>query len=300
MNILIAGGSGFIGTYLTKFLMQEGHNVTVLTRSPKKVNKEINTLQWNGKNLLTNQRFDKIINLCGKNIANKRWSQKRKRELLASRIDPTKAIVSYIENNPSTVKPGLLNASAIGYYPSSDQIQTEENFANSKEASFSKELVSQWEICAQKATDYGSRVSCLRFGVVLGRGGGMLVKILPAFKLSLGAVMGNKSNYLSWIHIEDLCRAIHFIIQLKKPEPTYNLTSPSPCTQLTFAKTVAKACHRPCFLQFPEFFIEKIFGQMGKELLLTDQKICPEKLERAGFKFNYKEIKSAISDILEE
>ena len=128
----------------------------------------------------------------------------------------------------------------------------------------------------------------------------MLAKILPAFKLGLGTVIGNKSAHLSWVHIDDLCRAIQFIIQLKKPESTYNLTSPSPCTQLTFAKTVAESCHRPCFLQFPSFFIEKISGQMGKELLLTDQKICPENLERADFKFNYKEIKSAISDILEK
>lgn len=300
MNILIAGGSGFIGTYLTKLLIQEGHNVTVLTRSPKKVSKKINTLQWNGTTFETDQRFDAIINLCGQNIASKRWSQKRKNEVLASRIEPTKAIVSYIENAPSTVKPRLLNASAIGYYPNSDQIQTEENLANSKEKSFSRELVSEWENCAEKATQYGSVVSCLRFGVVLGRGGGMLAKILPAFKWGLGTVMGDKSAHLSWIHIEDLCRAIQFIIQLKKPELTYNLTSPSSCTQLSFAKTVAKACHKPCFLHLSDFFIEKIFGQMGKELLLADQKIFPKNLENTGFKFNYKEIKHAISNILQK
>ena len=300
MKILIAGGGGFIGTYLTKFLIQEGHNVTILTRSPKKVSKKINTLQWNGTTLETDQRFDVIINLCGQNIASKRWSKKRKRELLSSRIEPTKAIVSYIENAPSTAKPRLLNASAIGYYPSSDQIQTEENPANSKERSFSRELISEWESCAQKATEFGSQVSCLRFGVVLGRGGGMLAKILPAFKLGLGTVIGNKNAHLSWIHIEDLCRAIQFIIQLKKPEPTYNLTSPSPCTQLSFAKTLAKTCHRPCFLQFPKFFINKVFGQMGKELLLADQRILPKNLESAIFKFKYKEIKHAINNILQK
>jgi uncharacterized protein (TIGR01777 family) len=300
MNILIAGGSGFIGNYLTKFLIKEGHNITVLTRSPKKVSEETNILEWNGKTLGTDQRFDIIINLCGKNIARKRWSKKRKGQLLASRIDSTKAIVSYIENDPSTVKPRLLNASAIGYYPSSDQIQTEENPVNSKERSFSRELVSEWESCAQKATEYGSQVSCLRFGVVLGRGGGMLAKILPAFKLGLGTVMGNKNAHLSWIHIDDLCRAIQFIIQTKQPESTYNLTSPSYCTQLSFAKTVAKACHKPCFLYLSEFFIENIFGQMGKELLLVDQKIFPKNLENAGFKFNYKNIKHAISNILQK
>ncbi len=299
MNILIAGGSGFIGNYLTKFLSQEGHNVTVLTRSPKKVAKEISTLQWNGKTIETNQRFNIIINLCGQNIANKRWSQKRKHELVASRIEPTKAIVSYIERAPSSVKPRLLNASAIGYYTSSDQIQTEESPANSKERSFSRDLVSEWENCAQKATQYGSEVSCLRFGVVLGRGGGMLEKILPAFKWGLGTVMGNKSAYLSWIHIDDLCRAIQFIIQLKEPESIYNVTSPSSCTQLTFAKAVAKAFNKPCFLHLSKFFIEIIFGQMGKELLLADQKIFPKNLEDAGFKFNYNEIKHAITDTVQ-
>ncbi len=128
----------------------------------------------------------------------------------------------------------------------------------------------------------------------------MLEKILPAFKWGLGTVMGNKNAHLSWIHIDDLCRAIQFIIQLKEPESIYNITSPSSCTQRTFAKTVAKALHKPCFLHLSEFFVENIFGQMGKELLLADQKIFPKNLENAGFKFNYKEIKHAISDILQK
>ncbi|MDF1796021.1 MAG: TIGR01777 family oxidoreductase [Coxiellaceae bacterium] len=298
MDILIAGGSGFIGTTLTKFLIEDGHKVTILTRSPKTLSKSINTLLWDGKSLETDQQFNTIINLCGQNIASKRWSQKRKSELQASRIEPTKAIVSYIKSTPSSLKPRLLNASAIGYYPSSDQTQTEENFVNSKEQSFSRELVSEWESCAQKATQYGSEVSCLRTGVVLGKDGGMLAKILPAFKCGLGSVMGNKSDHLSWIHVDDLCRAIQFIIQITDPEPSYNLTSPVSCTQLSFAKTVAKACHKPCFLHLSAFFIQKIFGQMGKELLLANQKIYPKNLENAGFTFNYKEIEQAMSNIL--
>ena len=176
MDILIAGGSGFIGKHLTAFLIQEGHKVTVLTRSIQKVSSEAKRFEWDGKTLETNLSFDIIINLCGQNIASKRWSQKRKCQLLASRIDPTKAIVSYIKNIQSTVKPRLLNASAIGYYPSSNEIQTEENPASSKQSAFSRELVSKWESCAKKANEYGSQVSCLRFSVALGRDGGMLKK----------------------------------------------------------------------------------------------------------------------------
>ncbi|MCH9770357.1 MAG: TIGR01777 family oxidoreductase [Gammaproteobacteria bacterium] len=300
MDILIAGGSGFIGKHLTAFLIQEGHKVTVLTRSIQKVSSEAKRLEWDGKTLETNLSFDIIINLCGQNIASKRWSQKRKCQLLASRIDPTKAIVSYIKNIQSTVKPRLLNASAIGYYPSSNEIQTEENPASSKQSAFSRELVSKWESCAKKANEYGSQVSCLRFSVALGRDGGMLKKILPPFKLGLGTVIGNKSAYSSWIHIDDLCRAIQFIILLKQIKPTYNLSSPTPCTQLSLATAIATSCHRKCFLRLPEVFVYIIFGEMGKELLLANQKILPKNLVNAGFEFKYKNINSAINNLLQK
>ena len=294
MDILIAGANGFIGSYLTDFLTQERHHVTTLTRSP--LNRE-HALQWDGKTLKTDKNFDVIINLCGQNVAAKRWSEKVKRELLESRVIPTNALVSFIKNAPSDKKPKLLNASAIGFYPSSTSVQTEENYATTHNL-FSKRLVMQLESSARNATEYGATVTCMRFGVVLGKTGGMLAKVLPSFKLGLGAVMGDRNAYLSWIHIEDLCRAIAFIIASCTLKPAYNFTSPTPTSQLNFAETLAAACKRPRFLRLPSFFIKKIFGQMGEELLLANQKIIPERLIEAGFEFKFKNISSAINDIL--
>lgn len=295
MKILIAGANGFIGRTLTRYLVEAGYSVTALTRSEAQLDGATHSLQWNGKVLETQQSFDVIINLCGENIAQKRWSNKRKRTLLASRIDPTQAIIDYIQKNNSPVKPRLINASAIGYYPSSDQAQTESHPAAFKEASFSRSLVDQWERCASQALAQGVVVTCLRLGVVLGPGGGMLGKLQPAFKLGLGAVMGDNDSYLSWIHSQDVCRAIDFIMQLAKPERVYNLTSPAPCSQVSFAKALADACSRSCFMRFPAFMVNALFGQMGRELLLANQRILPENLDAAGFAFNYSDIKSAVS-----
>ncbi len=297
MKILIAGGSGFIGKHLTTFLRQHNHAVTVLTRSENKAKKETNSILWDGKTLTSKLEVDAIINLCGQNIAAKRWSPKRKQTLLDSRIQPTKALVNFIDKYPADTKPRLINASAIGFYSSSEEEQTENQHADTSDKLFAHQLVSKWESCAQAAKEYGAMVSCLRFGVVLGPDGGIVKKMSLPFQLGLGAVMGEKSYYMSWVHIDDLCHAISSILTLEKPQLVYNITSPHPCSQLAFSQAFAAACHRPCFLNFPSFLIKKIFGQMGDELLLANQKIIPQELQKLNFKFNYSAIENALDNI---
>ncbi len=297
MNILIAGGSGFIGRHLTKFL-RKSHQVVILTRSPQKIDESISYIEWDGKKLVTQQSFDVIINLCGMNIATKRWSKKNKKKLTASRVQPTQAIVDFIKQCHNTNKPQLINASAIGYYPNSQSKQDENNAIQSAHLSFSQQLVSQWEQCALAALNEGVSVTCLRFGVVLGRNGGLIARLLPSYKLALGAIIGNRHAHLSWVHIDDLCRAVSFILSVNRPCSVYNITATKPCTQLEFSKTLARLCQRPCFLQLPPFFVKKIFGQMGKELLLADQKIYPQNLIKQGFNFNYQTIAAALQSIL--
>lgn len=296
MDVLIAGGSGFIGSYLSDFLTQKGYGVTVLTRDVNKV-KSFLALEWNGKKLQTDLKFDVIINLCGLSIAAKRWSKKVKRELLDSRLKPTQAIVEFIKNYTHEKKPRLINASAVGFYPSSEETQTEEHYVSLSKPLFSRELVTSWESCAQKAASHTS-VTCLRFGAVMGKGGGMLGKLLLGYKLGLGAVLGDKNAYLSWIHMLDLCRVMLFVMSLEQPKPVYNATAPYACTQLEFSKALAKACKRPCFLHFPSFLVKIIFGQMGEELLLANQKILPKNLEEAEFKFQYPAIDVALQHLL--
>ena len=150
MNILIAGGTGFIGSFLVVFLKKERHHVTIVTRSRKKVKQGVSIIYWDGKSLKTDQKFDIIINLCGQSIADKKWSDKVKYDLLESRLSPTNALISFIKEYPSNNKPRLINASAIGFYPSSQNVQSEiENVASEHEL-FSKELVEKWESCSHR------------------------------------------------------------------------------------------------------------------------------------------------------
>lgn len=298
MDILIAGGSGFVGKHLEQFLTTKGHNITILTRSEKKARQSKNGLLWDGKSLETRQSFDLIINLCGLNIAEKKWSKAVKQQLIDSRIYPTQAIVRFIENYPSNQKPTLLNASAIGFYHSSDAKQTEQDYEQSHKPLFSTGLVSQWESCAQSARQFGAKVSCLRFGVVLGHNGGMLKKVMPSFNLGLGAIIGDKKAHLSWVHIQDVCRAVEFIMQQPEPKKAYNITSVQSCTQETFSKTLASALKKPCFIHLPSFFVKLMFGQMGEELLLANQKIYPKNLIDGGFEFRYESINEALNEIM--
>lgn len=297
MNILICGGRGFIGSHLSRFLINQGHDVTVLTRD-KKLAATQSLTHWDGHVIPKTLKTDVIINLCGLNISEKRWSQRIKATLLSSRIKPTEGIVQFIKNYSDEKKPRLINASAIGFYPSSESNQTEAQFASVVTAPFSQALVKSWENAARKAEAHGASVTCVRFGVVLGRDGGMLKKVLPSYRMGLGAILGAPDAYLSWVHIEDLCRALDFIMQLETLDSAYNITSPNPCTQAAFAKALAHICHRPLWLKLPEVLIKLLFGEMGEELLLANQKISPDHLIKNGFEFNYKTIEKALKHLL--
>ena len=217
-----------------------------------------------------------------------------KSDLVSSRINPTKAIVSYIKDIKS--KPILINASAIGYYTNTDNIQTE-SAKNNDIQSFTHKLVNQWEQEANRAQTHNAQVCCLRFGIVLGKSGGMIKKVRPLFKLGLGSVMGYPNYHMSWIHINDLCRAILFIIKSDHKKNIYNFTSPSPCTQKEFAQAMAASCRRPLLFSVPAFLIKCIFGEMGEALLLANQKIYPEALTQSGFEFKFTDIESALRNI---
>ena len=153
---------------------------------------------------------------------------------------------------------------------------------------------------ALKATSDDHHVSCLRFGVTLGVDGGLLKKLIPTYKLGLGVIMGDGNNHMSWIHIKDLCSAIDWI--LKNPQAgassTYNITAPMPCTQEEFSNDLAHCFFRPRILTMPPYTVKLLFGQLGKELLLTDHLILPHNLQEAGFTFNFKNIGAALSDLI--
>ena len=289
MNILIAGGTGFIGNNLAKNLYQK-HNLTLLTR------KNINSYKYynnviNWDNLVNHKNnFDIIINLCGYNIANKRWSKNVKQKILNSRLISTKKLIDYIGNS----KTFLINASAIGFYAFSTQRQTEKRIILKNQKTFSQEITHQWENIVNNSNIKNSTI--IRFGVVLGNDG-FIKKLLTPIKFNMGAIIGNGEQIISWIYIKDLCNAINYIIDNKLYNKTYNLTTKFSFSQKEITKKLCEIHNKKLFLSMPSSLVKIIFGQMGKELLLSSQNIYPENLLNDGFNFKYDDLDKALKDL---
>lgn len=258
----------------------------------------------------SDKSFDVILNLAGAGIADKRWSDARKEQLLASRIKPTEALLDFIARSSS--KPKLLvSGSAIGWYgPQGDKSLTESSGFN---ADFSHKLCDDWEQLALKATDHGVPVAIVRTGVVIHPKGGMVSKLLTPFKMGVGGQLGDGKQIMSWISRTDWVRAVIFIIEQHlssqrqqvnsidntlttanaTPALVYNLTEPNPVTNHTFTKTLGAWLHRPTFFTLPAFLLKLMFGEMST-LLIDGQKVLPQALLDAGFEFEHTALEHAL------
>lgn len=292
MNILVTGGTGFVGTMLVKNLIKEKHHVTILTRI-KKIN-DVKVEYVNSLNDIdSNYSIDIIINLAGANIS-RRWTKSYKKILINSRIKTTEKLLSLVKRLNS--KPKLfINASAVGYYGNRADNTAEDAVIISND--FAHKLCERWESLANIAKDLGVNVCVLRLGVVLGRSGGALAKMLPVFNLGLGGTLGTGKQFFSWVHIDDVVRAILFIIK-NNIDGVFNVTSPNPVTNNYFTKALGKILNRPTIFNIPSLFIKVIFGEMGESLLLQGNRVLPEKIIKLGFKFNYDNINKALEDII--
>jgi uncharacterized protein len=240
--------------------------------------------------------YDVIINLCGYAIAKKRWSPKVKNKIISSRVESTQKLVKFIGKQKTV----LMNASAIGVYPFSDDVQDEQIYLSKSttNSGFCQEITAEWEKQVNDALVLNKII--MRFGVVLGDKG-MLTKVLPTSKIGLGAQIGTGQQYLSWVHIDDLCRAIEYLIKRNDFNgEAINLTSPFACTQKNFINSLCRILKKPCWMQMPEWVVKKLFGQMGEELLLSSHNIKPKKLCEADFKFKYPKIESALGNLLDK
>lgn len=309
MNILIAGATGFVGRKLVAALLhQHQYTITVLGRNAKKLKRyfkaPINIITWDQLTQLTQSdasTCDVIINLSGYNIAASRWSPKVKKELIDSRVNTTKSLIDWAIQNKA--KPHFICANAVGIYgtqePQDNQALDESSpidFDHPRD--FLSEIGVRWQQATLTAVESGMPVTILRFGVVLGKEEGMLKKLGLSFNLGLGAVVGDGEQIISWVHIDDLVSAILFLInklELPGVYNIYNLTSPNPVSQSEFARTLASSMHRPMFLKIPAFLIRTLFGEMGNYLLLQGQRVVPTRLLEAGFKFQYPELRNALS-----
>ena len=317
MNILISGGSGFLGSAFSEAIIKRYRrenkevHITWLTRDsnqPHPIDIKMMTYDELTK---SDKSFDVILNLAGAGIADKRWSAARKEQLLASRVQPTEALLAFIAR--SSTKPKLLvSGSAIGWYGAQgDKPLIESSDFNTD---FSHKLCDDWEQLALKATDYGVPVAIVRTGVVIHPEGGMVSKLLTPFKMGVGGQLADGKQIMSWISREDWVRAVLFIIeqhltgqqqaQLNNtsntlntasdtPAVVYNLTAPNPVTNHTFTKTLGAWLHRPTFFTLPKFLLKLMFGEMST-LLIDGQKVLPQALLNADFKFKQPTLKQAL------
>ena len=297
-KIVIAGASGFIGTVLAQRFLKAQHTVAGLgTSAAHSLTRENDRFLWisadttvPGKWQKSVENADVIINLTGRNIFSY-WTEKYKKSIHESRVQTTQNIVDALAGHKDQV---LLNASAVGVYgDGGDETLTEERPAGQ---GFLSGVCRDWEKEAGRAMDKGARVAVMRFGVVLGRGGA-LDKMVPAFKMFVGGPLGNGRQWFPWIHINDLVRAIEFIVAHSDLSGAFNFTGPEPVRQKIFAKTLGESLNRPSFMPAPAFAIRLIMGELGSALLQS-QKAVPDHLLNAGFVFRFPDISAALNDIL--
>ena len=287
--IAITGSSGFIAQEIINRYSNEFQFILISRKSNS------NTYSFDDvkANPILLSKVSAVIHLSGANIGDKRWTAKRKSELLDSRIDTTKNLISILNQLPN--KPDLLCASAIGIYPADNNVYDEyTNLDYNNFTDFSEEITKKWEMASR---NYEGRVVNMRFGVVLSSHGGALDKILLPFKLGVVTGISDGSWPFCYISITDLCNAIGFLIRTRDITGPVNLVSPQIISYKDLIDTICGVYKKRCWFNLPKFFIEFLFGQMGKELLLSGQKVSPKRLQEHNFKFIYPDIKSCIIDI---
>ena len=285
-KFLVTGGTGFIGSNLIKEILKDGHQVTVLTRKKIK-NKDITYIQ----NIDEDFNYDIVINLCGETIS-QRWSKKARQKIYNSRINITNNLAKIISNckNPPKL---VISGSAIGYYGTSDYLTFNEDSQITSQKLFSQKLCLDWEMSAKPIADK-TRLAIIRTGVVVGKNGGIIKKMLLPFKLGLGGKIGKGTQYLSWIALDDVIGALNHIINNEDLSGAINLTTPKVTTNEIFSKALAKILNRPCFFDMPEFIAKILFGKMSEELLLNGQNIYPKKLLESGYEFQITSLENSI------
>lgn len=292
MKILIIGGTGFIGRELSSFLQEMGDEVYIASRSPEKVKAPYSAIRWP---LVDRElpQVEGVINLAGETI-NQRWTKGAKERILASRVETTRRLVSYIREG--VLKPEVvINGSAVGFYGTKAMDSLTEDSPPGDD--FLAEVTKAWEQEAEWLDSLDVRLVKARIGLVLGVTGGALPRMLLPYKLFVGGKLGTGRQWVSWIHMRDLVRLFAYCLRNTELKGAVNFTAPHPVTMDTLGKTIAKLLDRPHWLSAPSWAIRFILGEMS-DLILKGQQVIPEKALAAGFKFEYPELEQALIDIL--
>lgn len=292
MKILVSGASGFIGSAAVSDLEHRGHSVVPLVRS--KTNNKAAQVAWEPSRgiigVLPNT-IDAVVHLAGENIVG-RWTKSKKDRIYTSRITGTQILAGCLAAMEPKPK-AFISASAIGVYGNrGDAVLTETSPAGE---GFLGSVCRDWEAAAEPARQAGIRVVNLRIGMVLATHGGALAKMLPAFRIGLGGALGSGRQWVSWISLTDVVRAIAFALETETLSGPVNTVAPEPVTNACFAKTLGAALHRPAVIPIPAPVLRWTMGDFAQETLLASTRAIPEKLIQAGFRFEHPSLKPALS-----
>ncbi len=298
MNILIVGGAGFVGSHLCSYLLKRGHTVTALGTAPHwryETHPHFNYISADAtqpgawQQVITD--IDAVVNLAGKTIF-KRWNEAYKQQIYDSRIRTTRNIVDALPDNSRCV---LCNTSAVGYYGDrQDEILTE---STAPGTGFMADIAKDWEKEALAAAEKGARVAVMRFGIVLGRDGGALAQMLPAFRMFVGGPLGDGRQWFPWIHLRDLLSAIEYLLETPSLSGPFNFSAPNPVRNRQLATAMGKVLARPSFLPAPRTLLRLALGEVGK-VLVESQRAVPKNLLDSGFTFRFPVIETALNDIV--
>lgn len=297
-NILIAGGSGLVGSHLSELLVSKGYNVGHLSRHPETITDQINHFRWDVDNNEIDDMAvhwaDHIINLSGENVG-QRWSDKARDKILRSRVASTQLLINALVKNNKQVK-SFINASAIGIY-GEDTGEEELNENSMSGDGFLASVAKCWEKAAQGAQDYTDRFIILRIGVVLTPSGGAFEKMSKPVRLGFGSSLGSGKQWLSWIHIHDLCKMFLMAVE-SSINGVFNAVAPNPVTNSEFTKLLAKKVKRPLIMpRVPSFTLKLLLGKMAI-MVLGSNKVAPEAFKQEGFKFDYEELDKALDSLI--
>jgi uncharacterized protein (TIGR01777 family) len=304
-HVVITGGTGMVGTQLTKWLVAAGHQVTILTRrvTEKNTDKTSYALWDPGRKWVEAsaiQQADYIVHLAGANVAEKRWTAARKEEIRKSRVEGAETIVAALEQIPNQVK-AVISASAIGWYGPDTERSLITGFQETDPAdpSFLGDTCQQWEESIRPVEALNKRLVIFRIGIVLDKNGGALPAFLQSLQFRIAGVLGKGVQIISWIHNMDLCRMIAFAIENEEVKGIYNAVSPHPVSNSQFNRLLAQHLYGDAYiiLSVPGWVLKLVLGEMSIEVLKSAT-VAPLKIRQAGFHFNYASLPEALKQIL--
>jgi uncharacterized protein (TIGR01777 family) len=298
MNILITGGSGFVGSSLAKSLVQDNHHVIILDKVPPRIIHEHVSFVATDfsdvsiiKSAITSA--DVIVHLAGASIFGT-WTPEYKKTIIASRIDSARMMYDIIAQSDNQLK-AFVSASAVGYYGDTGDTLVDESSDSGSD--FLAEVCRQWESAAYTFADRGVRVCTVRTAIVLGPGGGMMRQIIPLFRWMLGGVLGTGRQWFSWIHIDDLVAVYRTAIQDQTLVGAINATSPDPVTNREFTMALARQLHRPAIFRIPFWVLKFLLGEFARAITASSR-VAPKVLVDKGFQFTFPTIIKALSSII--